>query len=480
MGRTDPASDRATGPATGPEIDLLIGPATGAKTGAPTGRESSVPSGRWARLARMGTLATGLAGGMLAEGARQWSQGQRPSARDLLLTPGNAKRVAGQLAQLRGAAMKVGQLLSMDAGELLPPALGEILATLRSDARPMLIGQVDDVLTAGWGSGWDERFSQFSFTPLAAASIGQVHRATAKDGRDLTIKIQYPGIRQSIDSDVDNVGTLLRISGLLPRSMDLAPLLLQAKAQLHEEADYLREADCLRQYAGLLADRPEYLLPAVYTDWTTENILTMGYVGGAAIESLSSAPQTERDRIVSLLMELLFRELFEFHLIQTDPNFANYQLERATGRIILLDFGATRAYPRATVDAYRQLMRGALRSDRHAIGEAAQSIGYFGDAIHAHQREAVVALFDTACEPLREAGAYDFANSNLAARIRDAGMALSMEHGHWHTPPADALFLHRKLGGLYLLATRLQARVPVQRLALPFLGDPNGSAPLHF
>ena len=176
-------------------------------------------------MARMGTLATGLAGGMLAEGARQWAQGKRPSARDLLLTPANARRVADQLAQLRGAAMKVGQLLSMDAGELLPPELGEILARLRSDAKPMPIGQMDDVLTAAWGAGWDARFAQFGFTPIAAASIGQVHRATTKDGRQLAIKVQYPGIRQSIASDVDNVGTLLRVSGLLPAHLDVAPLL---------------------------------------------------------------------------------------------------------------------------------------------------------------------------------------------------------------------------------------------------------------
>ena len=123
-------------------------------------------------MARMGTLATGLAGGMLAEGARQWAQGKRPSARDLLLTPANARRVADQLAQLRGAAMKVGQLLSMDAGELLPPELGEILARLRSDAKPMPIGQMDDVLTAAWGAGWDARFAQFGFTPIAAACSG--------------------------------------------------------------------------------------------------------------------------------------------------------------------------------------------------------------------------------------------------------------------------------------------------------------------
>lgn len=227
-------------------------------------------------MARMGTLATGLAGGMLAEGAR---------------------RVADQLAQLRGAAMKVGQLLSMDAGELLPPELGEILARLRSDAKPMPIGQMDDVLTAAWGAGWDARFAQFGFTPIAAASIGQVHRATTKDGRQLAIKVQYPGIRQSIASDVDNVGTLLRVSGLLPAHLDVAPLLAEAKRQLHEEADYLREARCQAQFAALLADAPNLRIPTVHTDWTTENVLAMDYVECVPIESLQRSPQAQRDEV---------------------------------------------------------------------------------------------------------------------------------------------------------------------------------------
>lgn len=430
---------------------------------------AAIPSGRWARMARMGSLATGLAGGMLAEGARQWSQGRRPSARDLLLTPANARRVADQLSQLRGAAMKVGQLLSMDAGELLPPELADILARLRSDAKPMPMTQLDDVLTRAWGAGWDARFAHFSFTPLAAASIGQVHRATTKDGRTLAIKVQYPGIRQSIDSDVDNVGTLLRVSGLLPSHLDVAPLLAEAKRQLHEEADYLREARCQEQFAKLLADRADVHIPAVHADWSTENLLAMDFVEAVPIESLHSAPQAQRDHVATLLIGLLFRELFEFHLVQTDPNFANYRFDKAHDKVVLLDFGATRTYGAPVVDAYRQLMRAAMHSDRRGMDAAAQAIGYFGGHIRADQREAVIDLFSIACEPLRQTQVYDFGNSDLPTRIRTAGMALSMEKDFWHTPPADALFLHRKLGGLYLLAARLKARVPVQALARPYL-----------
>ena len=132
----------------------------------------AVPSGRGSRLARLGWMATGIAGSMVAEGARQLAQGNRPKMSDLLLTPANARRVADQLAKLRGAAMKVRQLVSMETGDLLPPALADILARLRSDARAMPKAQVASGLEANWGKGWEKRFSHFSYTPLAAASIG--------------------------------------------------------------------------------------------------------------------------------------------------------------------------------------------------------------------------------------------------------------------------------------------------------------------
>ena len=422
---------------------------------------ASIPAGRFVRMARLGSLATGVAGGMIAEGARQLAQGNRPKVSDLLLTPANAKRVADELARLRGAAMKVGQLLSMDAGDMLPAELTDILSRLRSDAKPMPLSQLAKVLDENWGKGWNTRFQQFSFQPLAAASIGQVHSAHTKDGRHLALKIQYPGVRESISSDVDNVAALLRISGLIPKGIDYQPLLEEAKQQLHQEADYLQEAAYIRRYQGLLADSPEFALTAVHDDFTTVNILAMTHIGGVPIESLAHAPQEERDRVMHLLLGLLFREIFSFRLVQTDPNFANYRYDREAQQLILLDFGATRAYPEFIAEGYRQVMQGAVQRDRAMMDAGAAQIGFFQAFIKPEQRAVVLDLFEQACEPLRWNGVYDFGTSSLASRIRDAGMALSMEQDYWHTPPADALFLHRKLGGLYLLAAKLRARVDV-------------------
>lgn len=430
---------------------------------------SSVPGSRLSRLIRFGSLASGVASGMLAEGARQLAQGKRPALSDLLLTPGNVQRVANQLSQLRGAAMKVGQLLSMDAGDLLPRELSDILSRLRSDAHPMPMSQLVAVLNESWGKGWEGRFERFSFTPLAAASIGQVHAAQGKDGQRLAIKVQYPGVRESISSDVDNVATLLSISGLLPKGMDVAPLLEEAKRQLQDEADYLKEAGHLRHFHQLLADSPDFLVPRAYTEYCSPTILVMSFVDGVAVESLEHAPQAERDRIIALLFGLLMREVFEFQCVQTDPNFANYRYQRDTGRMVLLDFGATRRYARNSTEAFRRLLIAGLREDRAAIADAALDIGYFQPETLPRHRALLTDLIAQACEPLRHQGAYDFGASDLAVRLRDAGWQLGADRDFWGSPPVDVLFLHRKVGGLYLLAAKLKARVNVRSLFEPYL-----------
>lgn len=431
---------------------------------------SPVPSSRLGRLARLGGLATTVAGGMLAEGVRQLGQGKRPTVSDLLLTPTNVRRVADQLSQLRGAAMKVGQLISMDAGDMLPPELSQILSRLRADATAMPRRQVMGVLTASWGEGWEQRhFSHFSYTPLAAASIGQVHEAQAHDGRHLAIKVQYPGVRQSIDSDVDNVATLLRISGLLPRNLDITPLLHEAKLQLHDEANYLQEGAYLQRYAALLAASPDFVLPTLQVELTTQNVLAMSFVGGVPIEQLDQATQTVKNRAVELLVTLLLREIFEFQLVQTDPNFANYRYDLTTHQVILLDFGATRPYETQMVDGFRQLMTAAMAGDAAGMADAAIALGYVDHQTAPHHRDAVLRLFSLACEPLRFNGAYDFGRSDLALRLHQAGLALGRDRDFWHIPPVNLLFLHRKLGGLYLLAARLKAQVNVHALVQPFL-----------
>jgi predicted unusual protein kinase regulating ubiquinone biosynthesis (AarF/ABC1/UbiB family) len=305
-----------------------------------------------------------------------------------------------------------------------------------------------------------------------------VHRATTKDGRDLAIKIQYPGVRKSISSDVNNVASLLRLTGLIPKTLDVAPLLLEAKRQLREEADYMAEGAHLQRFCDLLAGAPEFVVPTLHADLTTKNVLAMSYVAGVPIETMADAPQAVRDRIVSLLVGLLFRELFEFGLMQTDPNFANYRYAPDSEKLVLLDFGATRSFTPAFGHAYAQLMAAAMAGDRAGMARAGSAIGYFGAHIQTKHQDAVLDLFEMALEPLCFDGAFDFGATDMVLRLREAGIALGLDRDFWHIPPIDTLFLHRKLGGLYLLAARLKARVNVRQLALDASGfKTHGSAP---
>lgn len=296
-------------------------------------RFRKVPSSRLGRLAGFGQLAGGVVGGMVAEGARRLARGDRPQMSDLLLTPANALRTAEQLSRLRGAAMKLGQMISLDAGDVLPAELTAILARLRDAAHFMPPAQLNRVLTTELGADWRRRFARFDPTPIAAASIGQVHRATLPDGQVVAVKVQYPGIAASIDADVDNVATLLRLSGLLPPGLDVAPLLAEAKRQLHEEADYAREAEQMRRYGALLVGEPAFVVPRPVAALSGPRVLVMDFVPGQPIEALAAADDETRNTAAAALVGLVLREVLELGLMQTDPNFANFRWQAETGRV---------------------------------------------------------------------------------------------------------------------------------------------------
>jgi predicted unusual protein kinase regulating ubiquinone biosynthesis (AarF/ABC1/UbiB family) len=428
--------------------------------------EAPVPSSRIGRLARVVKLAGGVAGGMVAEGSRRLANGERPRARDLLLTPGNAQRVADELASMRGAAMKMGQMLSMDSGDFLPKQLADILARLRSDAVSMPAQQLNQVMEKSYGEDWQETFYGFDFKPFAAASIGQVHRAISPDGREIVLKVQYPGVAKSIDSDVDNIATLLRISGLLPEGLDVDPLLVEAKAQLRTEANYLKEAEYLATFGELLADDERFVVPQVLKDLSTRRVLVMTYVASQPIEVVAELSQAERDRIVTAMMDLMLREFFELRLVQTDPNFANYRYQPDTGKVVLLDFGATRKFKAGFVNDYKRLMRAAMANKPDRMLAAAEKLGYLVEGANEPYRELVLEIFSMVLEPLTSGGSYDFGESDLSARLAELGESVQNFREHWKAPPPDAVFFHRKVGGMFLLAQRMGARVDLRELLM--------------
>jgi len=431
-------------------------------------KQSAVPTSRFSRAASLGALVSKVAGNMLFSSAKAWVAGKETSRQELLLQPKNIQRLTEQLAHLRGAAMKLGQLLSMDSGELLTPELSAILARLRAEATPMPHKQLVQVMRNHWGDAWLEHLSHFELRPFAAASIGQVHISYTEMGKKLAVKVQYPGIAKGIASDVDNLAYLLKISGLLPKNVDLQPLIDEAKQQLINEADYELEARYLTRYRACLADDENYVIPKVVDELSSKQILVMHFVEGQEIEALVDAHQALRNKAVEQLLRLFLNELFTFKLIQTDPNFANYQYQMDQQRLVLLDFGATRELPQHISNGYLQLLSAAAKNDRAEVAAAAKRIGYFGQELAQEYIDNVVDIFLLACEPLSCQGEYDFAKSDLPKRIKELGLEMSTASQYWHAPPVDALFVHRKLAGLFLIAAKLGAKVDVNQIFTEF------------
>lgn len=433
----------------------------------PLSTASPVPKSRTSRLFSMGGLATKLAGNVLSEGSKRWIKGEAPSLNELVLTPKNMSDVADKLARMRGAAMKLGQLLSMDAGTLLPPELAAVLSRLQSQGVIMPKTQLINTLETSWGSDWMDRFNYFSFDPIAAASIGQVHKARTLDDQELAIKIQYPGVAQSIDSDIDNVISLLRLSGLLPKELEIDDLVDEARRQLHLEADYRAESNHLNAFADKINNYSisnYLLLPAYFSELSESNILTMSFLSGVGIEQwLKNNPQ-DSSRILELMLELFFTELLQMNLMQTDPNPANFHICPDTGKLILFDFGAVREFNPQFVSHYKQAIDEAMNQNRAGLEQALETLGFFKNGTDVANKAAVIDIFTIAAEPLRSEVPYHFGKSDIAKRIHEIGMSVSKDPDAWHTPPADVLFLHRKMAGLYLMAAKHGAEVDTRTI----------------
>lgn len=430
-----------------------------------------MPSSRLGRLAGFGMMTAGIAGRGVFEGARRLSRGEVPSASELLLTPTNVLKLSDELSRMRGAALKLGQLISMDAGEFLPPELASIMARLRANADFMPQAQLTRVLKENWGDDWQSQFEAFDMNPIAAASIGQVHQAILHDGRTVAVKVQYPGVKNSIDSDIDNVVALFKLSGLAPPSEQLVPLVRDAKQQLQQETDYLREADMTVEYAKCLAGDDRFALPEPLMEMTTQSILTMAFLPGRSIEKTAYLMPRIRNAIVENLIRLCLREVFEFGLMQSDPNFANYTYDTETNIIGLLDFGATVSLAPKAVSGYRELLKAGMADNRDGVKEAALSLGIFSTSIKPdHEKQLLDMVMTVFREVMRDAE-YDFSKDKLMEGIRTQGMALATDKAFNEIPPTEVIYLQRKVAGMYLLGRKLKATVGIRAMLEEYVAD---------
>ncbi|MGQ8366454.1 ABC1 kinase family protein [Glaciecola sp. 1036] len=433
-------------------------------------KSSKVPSGRISRLGKLTGLAAKLAGSAISTGAGQLLKAQKPSLKSTVFTTNNALSISSKLAQMRGAAMKIGQMLSMDAGEFLPAEWEPILAQLRQGADAMPKSQLLNVLNKNWGPNWMDKFEYFSFEPVAAASIGQVHRARLKSGDDLAIKVQYPGVAQSIDSDINNVGRLIKLSGALPPEVNLDKILEQAKIQLKREADYRQEYQFLQRFAQLVKDDDNFIVPDVNTALSGEYILAMTYIQGEPLDKVENFDQQTIDHVCHCLMTLTLKELFAFGFMQSDPNFANYFYQADTQKIVLLDFGACCDIAFDTQTYYKKMAQAMQQQDQQMMKQAFFDLGLLHPNMPNDVIEMVLSATLMASECL-QTETYNFKASALVSRLYAHTQGLIRNKKAIASPNFDTALVNRKISGMILLANRLGAKLEMRKALAPYLRE---------
>ena len=237
---------------------------------------------------------------------------KRPDLKSALISKKNVTATVDTLKNLRGAAMKFGQLLSLDETVILSPDLAAIFAQLQSSGYSMTPSQLKKVLNHNWGDDWLKHFKYFDVRPFAAASIGQVHKATLKSGEVVAIKVQFPGVKQSIDSDLATLKFIMKTSGMLPENFPLEHYLSQCGDLLKRETDYELEAENINLFSGFLNGSKVIHVPKVYNKLSTDQTLTMSFLEGRELSNIMEFDQSARDEISLNLIELLLNEIFNF------------------------------------------------------------------------------------------------------------------------------------------------------------------------
>ena len=375
----------------------------------------------------------------------------------------NADRIVHALGKLKGAAMKVGQMLSLQ-DSLLPPEVAEVLRKLQRQAPPIpfptVTRQLDKELP-----DWKKTIARLEPEAVAAASIGQVHRGVLKDGRTVAVKIQYPGIDRIIEADLVNLRRLLKTLFSLFTDADFAPIWLELRDRLREELDYVHEAENLRRMARLYAGSNEVVIPGVIDEASSRAVLTMEYVAGFTPDEACDGSQDQllRDRWGVVLFNFMLRGLFEHKVLHADPNLSNFSF-LPDGRVVVYDFGCVKSVPRQIVRGYREVSRAALEGRRGAIPGLLQEMGVDTATGTPLSEELIAPAIDLVLEMLDEKRLYRFGEDDqVFRRLLDAKTSRFGEVKDLRFP-RHIVFINRTVVGNFGNLSRLRAAAPWRRL----------------
>lgn len=422
-------------------------------------------------------MATGTASALFA------SPGEREEKRRRVMAE-QAQYLVRELGKLKGSVVKIGQMMALYGEHFLPPEITRALHQLNDDTQALAWTALEPVLREQLG---EKRFAELEIDPepLGAASLAQVHRAWRKsDGAELVLKIQYPGVAKAIDSDLNLVTQLLKLTNAVPQTREFEEWLDEVRMMMHREVNYPQEMETTRLFHTYLKDDARYIVPRIYGDYCTTTVLCMSFERGVAINSpiVLGLSQERRNQLAEAALDLCCREVFAWGELQTDPNFGNYLVRLAehegeADRIVLLDFGAVRDFPEDLLKLARELTRAAFYKDRDGMIAAMQGFGFF-DNMPLTTKNTIADLFFLAIEPFSdlsdapayavENGRYVWAQSQLHNRVTVlAGKSAASRH--FAIPPKEVMFISRKFMGAYTFMTVIDARITARKLLQPYL-----------